>query len=231
MKNAIMLLLGLVLPPFFFGCASHTALVPAPGAEVSESYANYATASAGGVEILVNGNTWPGREEVRTEITPVRVIVRNRSGVPVRIGYDSFELIDSVRNQYAALPPFSIDETISEPVARYYPARGYYSAGYYSPFYPGFGPFWGDPFPYSSSYYDRHYGYWREIELPTEEMLELALNEGVLEDGGEVTGFLYFEKVDPETRQVRFKAELSNAGEEGAEPVATVSIPFAVVEK
>ena len=52
------------------------------------------------------------------------------------------------------------------------------------------------------------------------------------EKGGEVTGFLYFEKVDPDIRQVRFKAELFNASaSDGEEPYATVSIPLTVIEK
>jgi hypothetical protein len=52
---------------------------------------------------------------------------------------------------------------------------------------------------------------WREIVLPTEEILERALPEGVIDPGGQVEGFLHFAKVDVEESRDRFRADLVNA--------------------
>ena len=53
-----------------------------------------------------------------------------------------------------------------------------------------------------------------------------ALPQGVVESGGEVSGFIYFEKVDPEERRVRFRLDLAEA-EEGT-IFGTATIPFRV---
>ncbi len=57
-------------------------------------------------------------------------------------------------------------------------------------------------------------------------MQRLALPEGVLADGGEVAGFLYFPSVTDSEKRVHLKAEL-NAGDSD-DSVATVDIPFRV---
>lgn len=83
---------------------------------------------------------------------------------------------------------------------------------YFAPYYgPVYGPgvryadrAWADGWganPYHAP------GRWRP-DLPTERMIRRALPEGVLEPGGAVAGFLYFDEVDDETRRITFEADL-----------------------
>jgi hypothetical protein len=57
-------------------------------------------------------------------------------------------------------------------------------------------------------------------------MIAEVLPEGVLEPGGRVEGFLYFERVDPQAPRVRFRADLTSA--DTGEVFGEVSIPFTV---
>jgi hypothetical protein len=228
MKSARAILVSVLFMTAFFGCAQHVALMPSPDAESRMVSENEAAASAEGVEVSANGNAWPGKEDIWAVVTPVKVTIRNGSGVPLRINYRSFRLVDAAGNRYAALPPFAIDESIAE-AKPYHPARGYYAAPFYPPLYPHFSPFWGDPFFYDPLYYNSYYGSWRRVELPTPEMLERALAEGVLEDGTRTEGFLYFERIDADTPRVIFEAEFTDARRD--EAFAVMEIPFTVVER
>jgi hypothetical protein len=42
-------------------------------------------------------------------------------------------------------------------------------------------------------------------------MLEKAIPEGVLESGGQLSGFVYFERLDKRLKRIEFKADLINA--------------------
>lgn len=101
--------------------------------------------------------------------------------------------------------------------------NGFYVAPWYHPYYPGFS-IWPGWFPYDPFYYNYYYGWWRE-PLPSRDMLERALPEGVLQDGGRITGFLYFNDVEREGA-VNFQADVIDA--ESNEKLGTVTIPFVV---
>jgi hypothetical protein len=66
-----------------------------------------------------------------------------------------------------------------------------------------------------------------ESSLPTSEMLQRALQEGVLEEGGAIEGYLYFPPVDPNENAVELTAQFRDFGS-GAE-VVTLRAPFKVV--
>mgnify|MGYP006185075021 CR=1 FL=1 len=65
-----------------------------------------------------------------------------------------------------------------------------------------------------------------ETELPTFEMLQQAMPEGVVNSGGNIEGWVYFEKVPEEKDRVVLRTDLVNArtGQEFAE----VRIPYDV---
>lgn len=212
------------------GCAQTTNLEPAPSARQVAGVEDAAAARQSGVNMLVQAGIWPGGPGVAEEVTPLRVKIENDSAQPLRINYKEFTLVGPDGKVYRALPPFRIDGEVATsptggPIAA--PAFGYGGfavARPYGPIYPGIGispsPFLVDPF-----YYDRYYGYWRQTELPTQEMLSLAIPEGVLQPGGEVSGYLYFEKVPEEERlRLKYRANLVNA--ESGVNFARVTIPF-----
>jgi hypothetical protein len=65
------------------------------------------------------------------------------------------------------------------------------------------------------------------MKLPTADMIHKALPEGVLEPGGKVTGFLYFEDVKTDKNdKATFTTDLVNAAT--GEPVASIRIPIEI---
>ena len=67
----------------------------------------------------------------------------------------------------------------------------------------------------------------RRFQLPTGAMVQKALPEGVLEPGGRVTGFLYFEDIDVgKDDRATFVTDLVNAS--GGETVGAIRIPLEI---
>jgi hypothetical protein len=81
-------------------------------------------------------------------------------------------------------------------------------------YYPFADPFYGSPYVYCDE------------PLPTRDMVEQALPEGTLENGGTVAGFLYFHDVSDRERQVLLQARLVDAST--GQPFGQLTIPFEV---
>jgi hypothetical protein len=180
-----------------------------------------------GVTISARANAWRGiPDNLASEVTPILVTLTNDGKASLLLRYSEFKLVSSSGQQFAALPPFDIKENISQPIDPLaYPPIGFRVAPYLSPFYPGLVPFSG-PFASARWYYNHYYPTWVRIHLPTTNMLQKALPEGVLESGGRITGFLYFENVGDDVARVDFMADLVSA-RDGAR-VATLSLPLLV---
>lgn len=193
-------------------------------------------AQGAGVTVLVEGSEWSGRDAVKAHVTPLKVEVRNGGDVPILIRYQDFTLETEGGMRFAALPLFEIDGSVEEAKPVSYARRpyrtsfyhsGFYTAPYYSSVYPGMAPY-----PYNYEYsladYGASYDYWREIDLPTQEMQESALPEGALEPGGEVRGHLFFEKVPVDVGTVGLNFEVVNA--ETGQTMDSGDLPLRVVE-
>lgn len=225
--------LGLVL--FIAGCSTQrTQLDPAPSANQAAGMMDAAVNIVDGVRVVAQSQAWPGMTEVKREVTPLRIVLENNGAMPVRIRYDHFTLVGPQGERFAALPPYGVEGSVQEPtlVEGYDPVTAptfeysnFYVAPYYASAYPTLDTY-ADPFYYDPVYHDRYYTAWESIALPTEEMVAEVLPEGVLEPGGRVEGFLYFEHVAPDAPRVRFRADLTNA--ETGEVFGEVSIPFTV---
>ncbi len=199
---------------------------------------NAALTDIAGVSMLVQSTQWPGQTPIENEVTPLRVIIENNSDQPLRIVYGKFALIAPQGVISSALPLHEIDATVEEPqtdglAAR--PAvprvttpgfihRGFGVAPYLSGYYPGIRPS-ASPFHHDTYYYGNHIVHWETTELPTMEMIESALPEGVLDSGGRLEGWLFFEEVG-DADQVVFRADLVNAGT--GHEFGEIRIPFDV---
>jgi len=53
--------------------------------------------------------------------------------------------------------------------------------------------------------------YYAEVRLPTEAMLKEAVSEGIVTDGGEISGFLYFPRPTQASQAITFRAVLVDA--------------------
>ncbi len=103
----------------------------------------------------------------------------------------------------------------------------YYAAPYWYYSYPGMGfwdgSLWGPP---DWAYFNNYQPYMRAVHLPTKSMLRKAIPEGVVGNGGSISGFLYFQKVkaDKDNQPVTFDAKLVDARTN--QEFGRISIPF-----
>jgi hypothetical protein len=203
-----------------------TYLRPGSGADIAPAGRGQgAIASDAGVQVEVRSRAWSGDPvNLETEITPLYVTLTNKSSHPVLVRYRDFDLTQGGVS-YAAIPPYDIDEDVTEDYYfADYPYNGYRVAPHLARYYPRLrvaDPFWWD---------DPYYHYWGSwpayvtIDLPTRDMIEAALPEGVLMPGQQISGFLYFEELDDDISEVEFTVDLIDASTRAA--FGQVAVPF-----
>jgi hypothetical protein len=226
---AIILLLALLA----FGCgARRPVLTPAPGSQAVPGAAA-ATTQADGVTLRVEADAWPGPSSLLTAVTPLKVTLENHTGQPVAIRYDRVLLTSREGAPLEAVPPFDprTDATrdAAGPVTEGgFVQHGFLVAPYLGRYYPRLTAF-PRPFLFNPLHYDRYADYWESRHASMETVRANAIPEGVLEPGGQVTGFFYFPDVAGKgVSQVTFHADLVDTAL--GEPVARVSVPFTVAE-
>jgi len=188
--------------------------------------------------------------------TPVLVTIQNNSGKSVRVSYPDFNLSSSTGFTSAAIPPIKAKGQISRldlsssklhvQLALYEPDRPgqgglsgrvrlaafehgfahdrFMVAPHFANFYPGWEA-WPYSYPYDPFYYDSLYASWPE-KLPTQDMLSKALPEGVVQNNGKISGFVYFKGVGNQESTVTFGMNLADAT--NGQSIGQVSVPFAV---
>src|SRR5262245_59013483 len=229
MRSKNYLLIGAL--GFAVGCAGLEAatLTPAPTANRISGPGQGASATVAGVTVSARAEVWKfDPNDLEAKVTPMLVEIDNASDRPLLIRYKDFRLATNAGDQYSAMPPYDIGGTLTETYTvrnPYYPYSGFAVAPYLWRWYPGF-PRYGGAFGYDPLYYDPYITQFREVELPTAEMVQRALPEGVLDPGGRVTGFVYFQKVGKHAGSVTFTTDLVDAQNES--PLETVTIPFLV---
>jgi len=205
--------------------ACATQLRPAPGVQTAAGPGLGAIDREAGVEVEARVQAWRWTpERLETELTPVQVQIDNESEHPLRIRFEDFAPVDAAGRRHAALPPFDMEAKVAVRVNNAYGLRRFHVAPHLRPYYPH-APFFHTGFAGYHSYYDSYYTTLRQIELPTSDMLERALPEGVADPGGGAAGFLYFERVrDPAEGRVDLRFALVDA--ETEERFGTIEIPF-----
>lgn len=205
------------------GCSHNPQLVPA--AIVRRDHTGVATSA--GVTVEADGK-WSGQpSDLAKVLTPLKATMANHSGVPMLVRYSDFNLHTSTGLTLRALPPFQIRGTVTQTVPVTAPAfayTGFAIAPYYAPFYPGFGV-WGGPFWYDWPYYTTYFAEW-PVRLPTRDMIELAIPEGVLESGGQLSGYLYFHKIPKNAESADLYVKLVDANTD--RQFGVVGMPFLV---
>ena len=230
-------LVGLVL--LGAACAFEPVLVPDTGANTLGD--KVAFTETQGVRVSVNGDAWRGEPfNLPDVLTPLHVSIENGGPVPLRLAYRDFAIIGESGMRYAALPPLQAESqlptgrvsgvklytvTYRAAPARTAPRfhhRRFYVAPHYGYYYPGY-PLWASPFPYAS-FGPTPYS-WPQ-RLPTEDMIAEALPEGVLEPGGHVDGFVYFQGVTQREDHVKFDFKLVDGSTQ--QQVGEAVVPFLV---
>jgi hypothetical protein len=223
-----------------FGCAHGPELRPAPGAQRVQGEDFAASTVMQGVRVVVDGDAWGGTPAQLRTVTPIKVRLENNSGRPLLVRFEDFSLVTPEGRELAALPPLKIEGTAmvqTPPDAEFAGGSGFAgtlepgfgasrkpSAPGYDTVFPHLGP-WDGPLAWSGVYDDTWYSAW-PVELPTQDMVQKAIPEGVVSPGGQVDGFLYFQEAPEEAQQVAFQARLVDA--QSGQRFGSVRIPFLV---
>lgn len=176
------------------------------------------------VRFTANGDAW-NREpwDLARYATPVRITLENYSGRALRIQYANFELQGEAR--YAVLPPHSLSRSDPAPVSEADTPRGPAPrslALVQVEDMPSTPPSTDKEEPSRSSGSDTS-----TPPLVTWHVLNLAVKEGVLKDGGRMSGFLYFQNLGAHERRVTLQARFVDA--DTGETFTTLRIPFQVL--
>lgn len=178
--------------------------------------ADPAAQEAAGVRVTARADAWTGEGRVPRYVTPVLITVANGGALPLRIQYRQFALLGPEGSRFAALPPFQVPGGLHVPLGVLtagpaalpgFVADGFEIAGFYAALYPDLPV--ADSIGFEPLYYN-YYAYWYDTWLPNAGMLVRALPEGVLNPGGRVRGYLYFEKVNPALARVQLRLELAH---------------------
>jgi hypothetical protein len=203
------------------GCA--TMLRPAPEATRVPGRADAAVATDAGVQIVTSSDAWRGYPgDLDDVVTPLLLTFTNDSGRRLALRYEALGLVTPGGVLYAAVAPFDITGWVFQTIEASYPAGGF-TPYYYSSWYPGGAVYGGSP--YRVPYYGGVQPALERVSLPSGDMVQKALPEGVIAPGGRVSGFVFFEKVE-DVRRVTFVARLIDAST--GEQFGEIAVPFVV---
>src|ERR1043166_7918995 len=216
MKATMLIALVMVLA----GCGAE--LRPAPSAQVLPGPGRPATAEAAGIRVV--GQTaawWAYAVTVHSGVTPNLVTVDNQSDVPLRIRYADFALVSGDGRRFAALAPVEVHGAVVDPGP---PPYAYASGVFVTRRDAGGRVIVLDGFPFDPFFHAFPGATW--IELPTPDMIWLALPVGVLAPRTNVAGFVYFPRLPRNVSSADFAAAFVN--DRTGATVATLAIPFVV---
>lgn len=208
------------------GCG-HGRMLPSSAASRVPGAPEAAVAEDRGVQLSADGDDWEGRPENLPErLTPIKVRIVNHSGRPIEILYERFVLAGGRGVRYQPLPPVPLEhqKPIDDAgtVKPIFAAAGFFIARRYQDIYPSLPPC-SRAFPRRDGFWLTQYRHWPD-DLPTREMQRLGLPEGVLADGGKISGYLFFEDATRRESRLTLEADL----DDGPARVAEIEIPFRV---
>jgi hypothetical protein len=219
------------------GCG-HGALVPAGSATVVPGAPEAAYSVVDGVRCSADVGAWPDdAKPLPTFVVPVKVRIKNASGQPIQLLYEDFVLAGNNHRSYRPLPIVPLDESDGDrpaPIEPIYAATKFFVAPRLHDVYTTLDP-WTTDLPRDEALYERQFKRWGHARLPRQ-AIRMALPEGVLDNGGTISGFLFFESpLDRESR-VTFQADFDAArpkaatadGDAADETVASIEIPFRI---
>jgi hypothetical protein len=201
-------------------------MLPAASARVVPGAPETATAEREGVRVSADGDDWSASPaDLPEHLTPVKVRIVNHSGAPVLIEYRQFSLLGGRGRVYHAIPPVPLEHAEGaatiEPV---YAASNFFVAPRFHDVYPTLAA-WSQPLDRDGDPSAERYQLWGR-DLPTRAIRRLGLPEGVLADGGEISGFLYFENATKRERRLTLRADIDGA--QDGDRLTKIELPFQV---
>ncbi|QWK20669.1 MAG: hypothetical protein KNN13_04960 [Hydrogenobacter thermophilus] len=188
----------------FAGCAPAPKLLPLEdGLKVNRE--NFMSVYEGEeVKILVKAQAWKySPSDLPYYVTPLYMEVKNLSQKNISIDRHGIYLLDDRGNQYNALSPGEVSSMLSYSVG-FSLGMAYYSSPYWFGWYPYY-PYYPPTYP---------------------DILNYAFVYGTVEPKAILKGFLYFQKLPKEIKNVTLKITYRVNGE-----TKSVSFPFQVENK
>lgn len=175
------------------------------------------------VEIVARAGAWRGwPSDLARFVTPIHVTVVNLGAVPVRVSHDDFVLALADNRQLAAVLPTEVRGTIYQPPPSPLSSTGFVLGA------DGYGPGrdWVLPGSAWNAAADPVARVGEPFALPSPDVLDRALREGVLQPGGTASGFVYFAR-GPHAGQVELTVRLVDAwtGQRLGRAVVPLTLP------
>lgn len=219
----------LALASLFVASCGEGRMLPAASAHTVPGAPATASEEVGGVRVSADGDDWDARpDDLPARLTPVKVRIINHSGAPALIEYERFKLVGAHGRVYKAIPLLPVEENkpldgegTIHPV---YSASKFFVAPRYHEVYPTLSA-WSQPLAREDTSFGARYRLWGD-DLPSRAMQRMGLPEGVLADGGEISGFLYFENATKHESRLSFQADIDD--EQSGNQLADIAIPFRV---
>lgn len=196
-----------------------------PQAIPASPASNVAVMDVAGVRLYARGEAWDGSPaNLGATVTPLAVRIENHSGGPIELVYDHFALVAADGREFHPLPllPLSGRSAATSSLTPAYQPADFFIAPRFAPTYSRL-PAWRSALARDESLYMLDYRKWSD-GLPSPDVLLKGLPEGVLEDGGAISGFLYFDGEARRQGDVTFQADMI-AGN-GERRMALIEIPF-----
>lgn len=201
------------------GCAAAAGL-PHPDAPAA---AAVSSATAADVEIVTRPGAWRGWPSALGRfVTPIHVTMVNRGAAPVRVSFDDFALAPADGRRLAAVLPTEVRGIVHEPPP---PPRSSTGLALGADGYRQERE-WVLPGSAWNTRADPVARVGEPLALPSPDVLDKALPEGVLSPGETASGFVYFERV-PGPGPVELTARLVDArtGQPLGRAVVALTLP------
>lgn len=156
---------------------------------------------------------WSGKPvHLARLLTPIELTMQNGSGRSLRVCFTDLALVTNTGVRYPAIPPLRIKAVVPPSPIRQprFASNAFFVAPYYTPYYGDYLHVWLGSFHNGSASNEANYRRWA-ASLPTRDMIDMAIPEGVLKQNGRLSGFLYFEKIARGAREVSLVATLIDA--------------------
>ncbi|TFI57551.1 hypothetical protein E2493_14360 [Sphingomonas parva] len=162
---------------------------------------------------------WPGPARITSKLTPVKITLENHGPKPVLLAYNRIKLVGRDGREFRTLPLYRVQRSAAGEAElphafavrdQKFEVSGFRLARLYGRAYPG-QPLADTAIGLDPAYYALYESYYDGEPLPTTGMRRWGLPEGVLDPGGRVEGYLYFEKAPNSAEPLTLKYELVDA--------------------
>ena len=234
-ENILMIFTAMLVLLFVTSCSEEKKIELVPKDDDEVTLSETETITIDSVQVTVSSDSWVGSPEVRNEVTPLKITVANNNENPIKITYDNMKLVSEDSTVFTALPIYNLIGTVND--VQLAPEHNviveseidhdrFYIYPMYTRVYNNI-PITDYKYFEDPSYYSQYYSEWNETGMPTAGMRNLALPEGILDNGGSISGFVYFQKVDADVESVELSMDIINA--ENNEVLGNIQLPFWVM--